>query len=194
VCKSIWIFVSGGYLGNIGAAPIHGTNPWCIIGRTDIAQVAPRNKYPDRFAHKGLPRYQINNEARAHDLHHEKFNLNYGSLGLLDWVHGTDKLKKHNPWCIIGRTDIAQVAPRNKYPDRFAHKGLPRYQILGATWAISVRPMMHHGFVPCMGCGNALSFLASYLIVFGTLEPPGISHGNNLGRLHFPSSSCAGYL
>ena len=34
-------------------------------------------------------------KARAHDLHHEKFNLNYGSLGLLDWVHGTDKLKKH---------------------------------------------------------------------------------------------------
>lgn len=33
-------------------------------------------------------------KARAHDLHHEKFNLNYGSLGLLDWVHGTDQLKK----------------------------------------------------------------------------------------------------
>jgi methylsterol monooxygenase len=33
-------------------------------------------------------------KAKMHDLHHEKFNLNYGSLGLLDWVHGTDKLKK----------------------------------------------------------------------------------------------------
>ncbi|KAJ5426201.1 hypothetical protein N7465_001271 [Penicillium sp. CMV-2018d] len=38
----------------------------------------------DFFCHK----------ARAHDLHHEKFNLNYGSLGLLDWVHGTNQLKK----------------------------------------------------------------------------------------------------
>ncbi|OQE38465.1 hypothetical protein PENCOP_c008G05115 [Penicillium coprophilum] len=38
----------------------------------------------DFFCHK----------AKMHDLHHEKFNLNYGSLGLLDWVHGTDQLKK----------------------------------------------------------------------------------------------------
>ncbi|KGO71170.1 hypothetical protein PITC_096570 [Penicillium italicum] len=38
----------------------------------------------DFFCHK----------ARAHDLHHKKFNLNYGSLGLLDWVHGADKAKK----------------------------------------------------------------------------------------------------
>ncbi|KAJ5167771.1 uncharacterized protein N7482_003365 [Penicillium canariense] len=34
------------------------------------------------------------NQAKKHDLHHEKFNLNYGSIGLLDWVHGTDKLGK----------------------------------------------------------------------------------------------------
>ncbi|KAL2868129.1 sterol desaturase family protein [Aspergillus lucknowensis] len=32
--------------------------------------------------------------ARMHDLHHEKFNLNYGSIGLCDWIHGTDKLRK----------------------------------------------------------------------------------------------------
>ncbi|PLN85266.1 putative C-4 methylsterol oxidase [Aspergillus taichungensis] len=31
--------------------------------------------------------------AKMHDSHHEKFNLNYGVLGLLDWAHGTDKLK-----------------------------------------------------------------------------------------------------
>ncbi|KAJ5970517.1 uncharacterized protein N7479_000435 [Penicillium vulpinum] len=37
----------------------------------------------------------FHNKAKMHDLHHEKFNLNYGSLGLLDWVHGTDQLKKH---------------------------------------------------------------------------------------------------
>lgn len=34
------------------------------------------------------------NKAKMHDLHHEKFNLNYGSIGLLDWVHGTDILEK----------------------------------------------------------------------------------------------------
>jgi sterol desaturase/sphingolipid hydroxylase (fatty acid hydroxylase superfamily) len=28
--------------------------------------------------------------ARAHDLHHEKFRVNYGALGLMDWVLGTD--------------------------------------------------------------------------------------------------------
>ncbi|KAL2222464.1 putative C-4 methylsterol oxidase [Thermoascus aurantiacus ATCC 26904] len=32
-------------------------------------------------------------KARMHDLHHEKFNLNYGSIGVLDWVHGTDRLR-----------------------------------------------------------------------------------------------------
>ncbi|QSS64275.1 sterol desaturase [Histoplasma capsulatum] len=28
--------------------------------------------------------------ARMHDLHHEKFRVNYGALGLLDWFFGTD--------------------------------------------------------------------------------------------------------
>lgn len=32
--------------------------------------------------------------ARMHDLHHEKFNLNYGSIGLFDWLHGTNQLEK----------------------------------------------------------------------------------------------------
>ncbi|OJJ54457.1 hypothetical protein ASPSYDRAFT_61069 [Aspergillus sydowii CBS 593.65] len=27
--------------------------------------------------------------ARTHDIHHEKFNYNFGGMGLLDWVHGT---------------------------------------------------------------------------------------------------------
>jgi sterol desaturase/sphingolipid hydroxylase (fatty acid hydroxylase superfamily) len=31
--------------------------------------------------------------AKRHDLHHEKFNLNFGGTRFLDWVHGTDKLK-----------------------------------------------------------------------------------------------------
>jgi sterol desaturase/sphingolipid hydroxylase (fatty acid hydroxylase superfamily) len=32
--------------------------------------------------------------AKKHDLHHEKFLVNFGSLGFLDWVHGTGKLPK----------------------------------------------------------------------------------------------------
>ncbi|KAL3478869.1 hypothetical protein BJX99DRAFT_256076 [Aspergillus californicus] len=28
--------------------------------------------------------------AELHDLHHEKFRVNYGTLGLMDWIHGTD--------------------------------------------------------------------------------------------------------
>lgn len=32
--------------------------------------------------------------AKMHDAHHEKFNLNYGVFGIMDWVHGTDGLKK----------------------------------------------------------------------------------------------------
>lgn len=31
--------------------------------------------------------------AKAHDLHHEKFMINFGSIGLLDWLHGTDRIK-----------------------------------------------------------------------------------------------------
>ncbi|KAL9135304.1 MAG: hypothetical protein Q9175_003512 [Cornicularia normoerica] len=27
--------------------------------------------------------------SKVHDLHHEKFNLNYGSLHFMDWLHGT---------------------------------------------------------------------------------------------------------
>lgn len=30
--------------------------------------------------------------ARKHDVHHEKFRLNFGVLGVLDWLHGTDTL------------------------------------------------------------------------------------------------------
>jgi sterol desaturase/sphingolipid hydroxylase (fatty acid hydroxylase superfamily) len=32
--------------------------------------------------------------ARTHDAHHEKFNVHYGAIGLLDWIHGTDGSKK----------------------------------------------------------------------------------------------------
>lgn len=38
----------------------------------------------------------FDSKAKMHDLHHEKFNLNYGSMGLFDWVHGTNKLEKQH--------------------------------------------------------------------------------------------------
>ena len=28
--------------------------------------------------------------AQIHDLHHEKLRVNYGTLGIMDWIHGTD--------------------------------------------------------------------------------------------------------
>lgn len=28
--------------------------------------------------------------ASIHDLHHEKFRVNYSTLGIMDWIHGTD--------------------------------------------------------------------------------------------------------
>ena len=31
--------------------------------------------------------------AKTHDAHHEKFNLNYSPYGVMDWLHGTHKLK-----------------------------------------------------------------------------------------------------
>ncbi|KAK3330031.1 fatty acid hydroxylase superfamily-domain-containing protein [Apodospora peruviana] len=32
--------------------------------------------------------------AKGHDAHHEKFNLNYGAVGWMDWLHGTDGMMK----------------------------------------------------------------------------------------------------
>jgi sterol desaturase/sphingolipid hydroxylase (fatty acid hydroxylase superfamily) len=31
--------------------------------------------------------------AKRHDAHHEKFIVNFGSIGFLDWAHGTDKIR-----------------------------------------------------------------------------------------------------
>ncbi|EWC47406.1 hypothetical protein DRE_00374 [Drechslerella stenobrocha 248] len=33
------------------------------------------------------------NAAKKHDLHHEKFLIYFGALGVLDWLHGTDESK-----------------------------------------------------------------------------------------------------
>ncbi|KAK4187354.1 fatty acid hydroxylase superfamily-domain-containing protein [Podospora australis] len=35
--------------------------------------------------------------ARKHDAHHEKFTVNFGVFGFMDWVHGTDGSKRRKP-------------------------------------------------------------------------------------------------
>jgi methylsterol monooxygenase len=49
-----------------------------------------------------------------HDFHHLKYNCNYGLLGILDWLHGTDKLfrdtvqfKRHR--MCIGLRPVSQI-------------------------------------------------------------------------------------
>lgn len=34
----------------------------------------------------------FDHQPNFHDFHHEKFNNNFGLIGLLDWLHGTDRL------------------------------------------------------------------------------------------------------
>ena len=34
--------------------------------------------------------------AKIHDLRHEKFTINYGTVGILDWFLGTDELKRRS--------------------------------------------------------------------------------------------------
>jgi len=41
-------------------------------------------------AHSGYSFVKIPWSSRYHDFHHEKFNVFYGSIGFLDWLHGTD--------------------------------------------------------------------------------------------------------
>jgi sterol desaturase/sphingolipid hydroxylase (fatty acid hydroxylase superfamily) len=34
----------------------------------------------------------------AHDEHHRLFNVNYGTFGVLDWLHGTSSFSKFSLW------------------------------------------------------------------------------------------------
>jgi len=42
--------------------------------------------------HSGYDFFQFPFKANKHDLHHEKFNVYFGGLGIMDYLHGTDKL------------------------------------------------------------------------------------------------------
>jgi methylsterol monooxygenase len=59
----------------------HVVSFWAFLTWVLIESVTDHSGY-DFFAQK----------AKMHDLHHEKFMVNFGIIGLLDWVHGTDKL------------------------------------------------------------------------------------------------------
>ncbi|PHH66513.1 hypothetical protein CDD81_6988 [Ophiocordyceps australis] len=39
----------------------------------------------------------FHNAARKHDRHHQRFDVCYGVIGLLDWLHGTDELRGSKP-------------------------------------------------------------------------------------------------
>jgi sterol desaturase/sphingolipid hydroxylase (fatty acid hydroxylase superfamily) len=43
-------------------------------------------------AHSGYDFFQFPFKAQMHDLHHEKFNVNFGGVWVLDYLHGTDQL------------------------------------------------------------------------------------------------------
>ena len=52
-----------------------------------------------------------------HDYHHKRFNVNYGSLGLLDEFHGTDALFKKSKAFDRHVTLTSFESARELYPD-----------------------------------------------------------------------------
>ncbi|KPM06166.1 hypothetical protein QR98_0046390 [Sarcoptes scabiei] len=46
-----------------------------------------------------------------HDFHHLKFNVNYGILGLLDWIHGTDKQFRESKYFAKNRIYFSLNSP-----------------------------------------------------------------------------------
>ena len=42
--------------------------------------------------HSGYDFFVFPFKANMHDLHHEKFNVNFGGIGVLDYLHGTSQL------------------------------------------------------------------------------------------------------
>lgn len=54
-----------------------------------------------------------------HDFHHLTFNYNYGAVGILDLLHGTDSLFKKNPaskrhYILLGLTPVRSLIPEIK--------------------------------------------------------------------------------
>jgi len=74
-------------LPNIAYAVIFGSDPFSYLIWWLISYLASQTNHSGyRF-----PIADLTKEAQPnfHDLHHEKFNTNYGSMGVLDWLCGT---------------------------------------------------------------------------------------------------------
>lgn len=74
-------------LPNIAYGLIFGSDPFSYLIWWIISYLASQTNHSGyRF-----PSADLTQEAQPnfHDLHHEKFNTNYGSMGVLDWLLGT---------------------------------------------------------------------------------------------------------
>ncbi|XP_070552709.1 fatty acid hydroxylase domain-containing protein 2-like [Ptychodera flava] len=67
------------------------------------------------IGHSGY-HFPFTRSPENHDYHHLKFNVNYGTFGVLDWLHGTDasfrgtlQHKRHKT--LIGFTPMSQAIP-----------------------------------------------------------------------------------
>ncbi|XP_006815584.1 fatty acid hydroxylase domain-containing protein 2-like [Saccoglossus kowalevskii] len=74
--------------------------------------------YSTSIAHSGY-RFPVVRSTEAHDLHHSKFNVYYGSSRLLDWLHGTDIMFRDNVAFnrhkrLIGTTPMSKAYPDTK--------------------------------------------------------------------------------
>ena len=56
-----------------------------------------------------------------HDFHHLKFNQNYGVLGVLDYLHGTDRVFRDHVASKRHKTFFNFEAPRQVFPDAKNH-------------------------------------------------------------------------
>ncbi|XP_055705673.1 fatty acid hydroxylase domain-containing protein 2-like [Phlebotomus papatasi] len=53
----------------------------------------------------------------AHDFHHLKFNNCFGVIGLLDWLHGTDKMFRASRAFDRHKISLTVASQREKFPD-----------------------------------------------------------------------------
>ncbi|GAB0090091.1 Fatty acid hydroxylase domain-containing protein [Sergentomyia squamirostris] len=53
----------------------------------------------------------------AHDFHHLKFNNCYGVIGVLDWLHGTDKMFRASRAFQRHAISLSMKSQREKFPD-----------------------------------------------------------------------------
>ena len=55
--------------------------------------------------------------SEAHDFHHLRFNVNYGTLGILDYLHGTDVQFRNNKAYDRHVTLTSSKSARELFPD-----------------------------------------------------------------------------